>query len=187
MGVGNGLRSFYKGNFQPRVSVAYRPFGDNKTVFRAGFGIFTMTSLGQLSFNTTNINVGVVRTTLNQLPNGQPSFQFPQVRTPDDPLLIAGTGDFYQNVNLHYRDPQSAQWNVTIERALPADLTLRVSYAGMNSYRMGETVDLNQVQPGVAPYEIRANGPIRIGDASYPGENLGFANYQSLQSELRKH
>ncbi len=56
LGVGNGLREFYKMNFQPRIGVAYRPFGDNKTVVRAGFGIFTMTSLGQLSFDTTNIN-----------------------------------------------------------------------------------------------------------------------------------
>jgi len=185
VGVGNGLRSFYKKNFQPRISIAFRPFGDNKTVFRAGFGIFTMTSLGQLSFNTTNINVGVVRTTLNQLPDGQPSFQFPQVQTPDDPRSLAGTGDFYQNVNLHYRDPQSAQWNVTIERALPADMMLRVSYAGMNSYRMGETVDLNQVLPGTSPYDPNQR-PYQNWGRILSSENLGFANYQSLQSELSK-
>ncbi|WP_442886396.1 hypothetical protein [Edaphobacter sp. HDX4] len=51
IGVGDGLRAFYKKNFQPRLGIAYRPFADNKTVLRAGFGIFTMTSLGQLSFN----------------------------------------------------------------------------------------------------------------------------------------
>jgi hypothetical protein len=185
VGVGNGLRGFYKKNFQPRVSLAYRPFGDSKTVIRAGLGIFTMTSLGQLSFNTTNINVGVVRTTLNQLPNGQPSFQFPQVQTPASPLQIAGTGDFYQNVNLHYRDPQSAQWNVTVERALPADLTLRVSYAGMNSYRMGETVDLNQVQPSASLYNPSFR-PYPNWGRILSSENLGFANYQSMQSELSK-
>ena len=31
-------------------------------------------------------------TNLNQLPNGQAAFQFPQVRTADNPLSIAGTG-----------------------------------------------------------------------------------------------
>ena len=29
------LRNTYKGNFQPRVSIAYRPFNDTKTVIRA--------------------------------------------------------------------------------------------------------------------------------------------------------
>jgi len=46
-----------------------------------------------------------------------------------------------------YRDPQSAQWNFTVERELARDLTLRESYLGMSSYRMSQTVDLNQVQP----------------------------------------
>src|SRR5215813_4165630 len=109
----------------------------------------------------------------------------PPVRTPDDPLLIAGTGDFYQNVNIHFRDPQSAQWNFTIERQLREDLTLRVSYVGMNSYRMSQTVDLNQQVPNAT-----GNDPAR---RPYPNwgrllssENLGFANYQALQTELNK-
>jgi hypothetical protein len=185
LGLGDGLRDFYKKNFQPRLGVAYRPFDDNKTVIRAGFGIFTMTSLGQLSFNTTNINVGIVQTTANQLSNGHPAFQFPAVGVPVDPFLAAGTGDFYQNVNTHYRDPQSAQWNVTLERQLATDLSLRVSYVGMNSYRLGQTVDLNQQAPSVTPndYSLR---PYPNWGRVLSSENWGFANYQALQTELSK-
>jgi len=185
LGLGDGLRSFSKGNFQPRISIAYRPFADNKTVLRAGFGVFTMTSLGQLSFNTTNINVGIVRTTSNQLPNGQPAFQFPAVGTAGDPLLIAGTGDFYQNVNLHYRDPQSAQWNATMERQLMSDLSLRVSYVGMNSYRMGQTVNLNQQPASAVPVDFTLR-PYPNWGRILSSENQGFSNYQALQTELNK-
>jgi hypothetical protein len=138
MGLGPGVREFYKRNFQPRIGFAYRPFGNNKTVVRGGFGIFTMTNLGQLSFNTTNIHVSVVRTTQNSISGGQAAYQFPNVRTLDNPLSIPGTGDFYQNTPINYRDPQSAQWNFTVERELIRDLTLRVSYLGMNSYRMSQ-------------------------------------------------
>lgn len=185
LGLGNGLREFYKKNFQPRVSIAYRPFKDNKTVLRAGFGIFTMTSLGQLSFNTTNINVGIVQTTSNLLPNGQAAFQFPSVSAALAPSEIAGTGDFYQNVNLHYRDPQSAQWNVTVERQLAQDLGLRVSYVGMNSYRMGQTVDLNQQFPSAAAVDYNAR-PYPNWGRILSSENQGFANYQALQTEVNK-
>jgi hypothetical protein len=185
LGVGDGLRIFYKKNFQPRFGVAYRPFGDNKTVFRAGFGIFTMTSLGQLSFNTTNINVGVVQTTANLLANGQAAFQFPNVAAPLTPAQSAGTGDFYQNVNLHFRDPQAAQWNLTAERQITNDLSLRVSYVGMNSYRMGQTVDLNQQYPSATPNDY-SKRPYPNWGRILSSENAGNANYQALQTEFNQ-
>jgi hypothetical protein len=112
LGLGPGLRQFYKKNLQLRLGFAYRPFRNNKTVLRGGLGIFTMTNLGQLSFNTTNIDVSVVHTTANSFTNGQPAYQFPSTRTADNPAMIAGTGDFYQNTLTNHRDPQSAQWNL---------------------------------------------------------------------------
>jgi hypothetical protein len=182
-GLGPGVREFYKRNFQPRFGFAYRPFGNEKTVIRGGFGLFTMTNLGQLSFNTTNISVGVVRTTANALQNGQAAYRFPDVTTAVSSQAIAGTGDFYQNTPINYRDPQSAQWNLTLERELVPDTSLRISYVGANSYRMSQTVDLNQVQPS----SISPNPSPR----PYPNwgrilssENQGNVNYEGLQSEL---
>jgi len=185
VGVGDGLRAFYKKNYQPRFGIAYRPFADNKTVIRAGFGIFTMTSLGQLSFNTTNINVGVVQTTANEQANGQPAFQFPNVAAPQTAASSAGTGDFYQNVNLHFRDPQAAQWNLTVERQFTNDLSLRVSYVGMNSYRMGQTVDLNQ-QHASAIANDYSKRPYPNWGRILSSENQGNANYQAMQTEVNQ-
>ena len=183
VGLGPGLREFYKKDFQPRIGFAYRPFGNSKTVLRGGFGIFTMTNLGQLSFNTTNIDVSVVRTTANSFANGQPAYQFPSVRTPDNPAQIAGTGDFYQNTLTNYRDPQSAQWNLTVERELASNLTLRESYVGMSSYRMSQTVDLNQVQPSAISPNPNPK-PYPNWGRILSTTNAGHVNYNGLQSEL---
>jgi hypothetical protein len=184
LGLGPGLRQFYKKNFQPRLGFAYRPFGNNNTVMRGGFGIFTMTNLGQLSFNTTNIDVAVVRTTLNPDPKtSAPTYQFPSVRTPDNPSLIAGTGDFYQNTLTTYRDPQSAQWNLTVERELVRDLTLRESYLGMSSYRMSQTFDLNQVEPSMTSPNPTPK-PYPNWGRILSTDNSGHVGYQGLQSEL---
>jgi len=184
LGLGPGLRQFYKKNVQPRVGFAYRPFGNNKTVVRGGFGVFTMTNLGQLSFNTTNIDVAVVRTTLNPDPTTKaPTYQFPSVRTTDNPALIAGTGDFYQNTLTDYRDPQSAQWNFTVERELARDLTLRESYLGMSSYRMSQTFDLNQVEPSTTSPNPNPK-PYPNWGRILSTNNAGHVGYQGLQSEL---
>jgi hypothetical protein len=49
----------------------------------------------------------------------------------------------------------------------------------MNSYRMGQTVDLNQQRPSVTPndYNLR---PYPNWGRVLSSENLGFANYQAL-------
>src|ERR1700677_4760375 len=61
------LRDIYMRNFQPRVSIAWRPFNDTKTVIRAGFGIFTMTNLGPLSFNNSGNPTSALHTYSNGL------------------------------------------------------------------------------------------------------------------------
>jgi len=185
-GLPQGLRQIYHRNLQPRLSFAYRPFKDSKTVVRGGFGIFTMTNLGQLSFNITDIASSVVRTYTNADPaTGAPRYQFPAPFFAATTQEFIGSSDFYQNTPTNYRDPQSAQWNLTIERELPGDMALRVSYVGMNSYRMNLTVDLNQTPPSTQTYDP-SQKPYQNWNRILSSENLGYANYQALQTELNR-
>jgi hypothetical protein len=175
-----GLRQTYLRNFDPRISVAYRPFSDTKTVVRAGFGIFTVTALGQLQNNNESNPQAAVNTWQNNN-GGVPLFTFPQVTPPGAGLQFGG-GELEQATDPHYRDAQTAQWNVTIERQLTSNTSLRASYVGMNSYRLPVTVNLNQTKPSTMPYNF-ANAPFQNWGVIFSTNNLGGQNYQALELE----
>jgi hypothetical protein len=110
-GLPQSLRNTYKGNLQPRISVAYRPFNDTKTVVRAGFGIYTMSNLGPLSFNNSGNPTSSLHSYANTNTAGPntPQIMFPNTAPPTVGAQIGG-GSLDQGVDPNYRDPQSNQW-----------------------------------------------------------------------------
>jgi hypothetical protein len=183
------LRNIYKRNFQPRVSVAYRPFNDTKTVIRAGFGIFTVTNLGPLSFNNSGNPTSALHTYTNSGTAAAPLIQFPNTAPPSIGVQYGG-GGLDQGVDPDYRDPQANQWNLTVERQLTNNDSLRVSYVGMHSYRLSITEDLNQIPASTTPYQTTAASPYVDPRAPYHNWfelystfNAGEANYNALEIE----
>ena len=182
----SGLRQTYLRNFDPRVSLAFRPFKDNKTVVRAGFGIFTVINMGQLQNNNESNPQSSVHTYQNALVNGAPLFRWPNTIAASQ-LVQVGGGTLEQATDPRYRDPQSAQWNVTIERELTPATALRLSYVGMNSYRLNVSVNWNQIPPSAQPYVpspvVDPRAPYQNWGVIYSTENLGGANYQAMEIE----
>ena len=181
-GLPQGLRFWNWHDFDPRVSIAYRPFADNNTVIRAGFGIYTMTTLGPMSFNSGIIALSDLLTYNNSFTNGAPSFQFPNTSPPGAPATIGG-GDFEEGNNPHWKDPSSAQWNLTLERELTPNTTVRLSYTGQSSYHLPITVDLNQIPASTTPYTIPNNG-YSVVDPRAPYQNwLLLMNSESMGNQ----
>ncbi len=184
------LRNTYRRNFQPRVSIAWRPFNDTKTVIRAGFGVFTITNLGPLSFNNSGNPTSALHTYTNSLTSGgSPLIQFPNT-APASTGVQYGGGGLDQGVDPNYRDPQANQWNVTVERQLSNHDTLRASYVGMHTYRLSITEDLNQIPASTMPYQTTAASPYVDPRAPYHNWfslystfNAGKANYDALELE----
>ncbi len=180
-GLPPGLRQTYMRNLDPRLSLAYRPFGNDKTVLRAGFGIFTVTALGQLQNNNESNPQASVYTYTNMNANGTPSFQFPDVAPPG--MLgqaPVGGGEIEQATDPHYRDAQAAQYNLTMERALTNTTALRVSYVGMESYRLNVTTNLNQQVPsGVSPNPNPI--PFPNWGTIFSTNNFGHETYQAIE------
>jgi hypothetical protein len=183
-GLPKGLRQTYLGNIDPRLSFAFRPFNNDRTVIRAGFGIFTVTALGQLQNNNESNPQASVYTYTNKNAAGVPSFLFPQVA----PASLAGQapvggGEIEQATDPHYRDAQSAQWNVTLEHDLTSKTALRASYVGMDGYRLNVTVNLNQQLPTTVAAPLPNPNPVPFSNwgTIFSTENLGHQNYQALE------
>jgi hypothetical protein len=180
--LSQSLRNTYWGDYDPRVGFAYRPFRDNKTVVRAGFGIFTQTPLGQLAYDFIGIPLGAPYTYFNNN-NGATLFTFPQTSPTNQPLQYGGTG-FYDGMSPNFRDPHTAQWNLTIERQLTSALAARITYSGMNSYRMSVKEDYNAIPPSKQPYVpspyVDPRAPYQNWDEINYSANAGFSNYQGL-------
>jgi hypothetical protein len=187
LGLPAGLRQFYKKDLDPRISLAFRPFNDTKTVIRAGFGIFTVTNLGQLQNNNEGNPQSAIHTYQNAIVNGAPLIQFPNTVAASQAVQMGG-GTIEQATDPFYRDPQSAQWNVTLERQVAQNTAVRVSYVGMNSYRLNTTVNLNQIAPSAAPYVpspyVDPRAPFPNWGIIYSTENGGFQNYQAMQAQV---
>jgi hypothetical protein len=181
-----GLRYTYMKNFDPRVGIAWRPFGDTKTVLRAGLGIYTVSSLGWIAYQLAGITATDARVFVAyQGPGNPPAFQFPQALVGNgglDPSLV-GTEDFLEGMDPHFRDPQSAQWNVTLERELGRNWSIRSSYIGSNSYRLAEEVDLNQLPATTTPYDPTLK-PFQNWSRLLIVSNLAFANYQAWETQV---
>lgn len=194
-GLPQSLRKTYHGNIQPRVSFAYRPFNDTKTVVRAGFGVYTMTNLGPLSFNnsgnpTSNLHTYSVATP----PAGVgpvPVVTFPNTAPPQSGPQFGG-GSLDQGVDPNYRDPQANQYSLTLERQLTASNALRISFVDMNSYRLSITEDLNQIAASATAYNsgatagayVDSRAPYQNWNQLYSTFNHGKANYKALEVEL---
>lgn len=127
-----------RNNFQPRISAAIRPFGDNRTVISAGFSVahdsspFAPTAasspfaVDEPAFtNTTGTPTVVLPVVFPSASSGrQPSMSLPEAADP------------------HLQMPRSHQWSFTISRE-QWDMGFSARYVGTATRHMWWSRDLN--------------------------------------------
>jgi hypothetical protein len=102
-----------------------------------------------------------------------------------------GGGSLDQGVDPNYRDPQSNQWNVTVEREISDSTSIRASYVGMHTYRLSITEDLNQIPASTTPFTTTAASPF-VDPRSphinwtelFSTFNAGEANYHAIELDV---
>jgi hypothetical protein len=133
--------------FAPRVGLAWDPFSDGKTAVRASFGTF-YSLIDDLSFLLNSLPpangaVSLVNTSLLSIipmkpgiaPAPQCSATVPQPCTTFAP----------QGVQPNAKTPTVQEWNLTIERQLDRNTSLRAAYVGSFGYHGFVSVDPNDI------------------------------------------
>ena len=180
-GLNNNLRETKYLNFAPRVGVAYSL--DDRTVFRAGFGLFYMEDIGNaLYFDmarniaariTLNSNVGTP--TLfwgNAIPGGSGA-----IALVPPPFAWASA---YDNTT-----PYTMQYLLNVQRQIGSDWVVEAGYLGSQSRHLYGFQNLNQAVPGTTGnFASRVPFP-NFGVIQFVANSLN-ANYNSASVKVTR-
>ena len=168
-----------RNNFAPRVGVAYRPWG-NRTVFRAGYGVF-------YDAVPTNLTQGGVPFAISEPtytnPATNPTVTLPRV-FPTTGVSGPATVSIPNAVNPDLRTPYSMQYNFTIEHER-WNTGFRLSYIGTNTRKGLWSYNYNSPVPDTRPYADKPRAFPTYPAVSYLTNGAGH-QYNSLTAEAMR-
>jgi hypothetical protein len=175
-GFPSSLLHPYRLNFTPRLGFAYRPFSNDLTVIRGGYGLYTDVISAQL-FDATAVGGPFISSEsfTNEIVNGAPLFAFPRA-------FPGGFGEAgaqrFTAVDPNLRNPRIQQWSLTVERNLKG-IGLRASYIGTNNRHAMWAPNLNQLPPSTVKFDRSRQAFPEFRSVGF-STNGGNQNYHGL-------
>lgn len=135
-------------NLDPRVGLAYRPFGDDVTVLRFGYGVYTEIWPGLLGLNATG---GPWQSTETwTIENNQPTIAFPS------PFATTSQFSGVQQISAvspSFPNIRTQQWNASVGRQI-LGIAVDAAYVGTKAANLPYVDNLNLLPPSTTPYDF---------------------------------
>jgi hypothetical protein len=199
-GVPRGIVDLRWHHISPRVGLAWDPFGDGKTAFRAAAGLFYGSVSGNEWNQPANAQPFAVRQTFNSItsftnvygnrasfPNGDP---FPYTYAPAHPRFLPAAS--VESISENTQWPLVYQINAAVQRQLPSQISLTIAYVGTLSHDLPIMIDDNYAPyaPGATTSQASINAR-RPYDPGTLGQNIFLisnqtASYHSLQVSVHR-
>lgn len=180
--VDNGNRRIWDmdyNNWSPRFGLAYRPFGNDHTVIRTGYGIFYDEILGQTKGNLSN-NFPF---TFSQQFNANATT--PNINMSDPfPTGLGGGTISITSVDRRWGTPYTQHFNLSIQHEPFRDTLIEAAYVGSKGTRLESERNLNQAFLGAGTIASRRPYPL-FGNMSVQEAN-GLSNFHSMQLRFEK-
>lgn len=197
-GIPQGLVNNHWDTFAPRIGFAYDLTGRQKTILRAGAGIFYERIGGNEEYNMGQSNTPFAYTSApTQVYLDNPATNYVTGLTAAVPYYPATM----TTVQQLYKVPTSAQWSLGVQQQLRQDTVLTVAYVGNSNYHQSEGRGINTLSPSDTQDRLGVCG----GNCGYTGAPLNAnlyrpylgwssiapmqldanSNYESLQVDLR--
>ena len=158
-------------NFSPSLGIAYSPsfqdgplyflFGNKKSVIRSGYNIGYDSFFNNIASNASTSSPNVVSTLFTSavmaaLPRGAGNFssQFPQVARALLPT------DSQSLVDKNLVNPYNQHWSFGIQRQVPGNIVIDMSYVGTKGTKLFAQEDLNPIVPAalrITPANVNPN------------------------------